>query len=152
MAIGAYLLQEFKGNQYPIVYYSRKLSSVEQNYDIYNKELLVVVNILKTQRVNLESYSELTIFTDYKNLLTFTTIKTLNRRQIRQLEILGEYKFQIRYTPRKENGRADALSRRLDLIEGKEVTDTLILREQNGALVYIKHLAATLHITKLGIQ
>ena len=83
MAIGACLLQEFEGNWHPITYHSRKLSSVEQNYDIHDKELLAVVDALKTWRTNSESYSELTIFTDYKNLLTFTTIKTLNRRQVR---------------------------------------------------------------------
>jgi hypothetical protein len=30
----------------PIAYYSRKMSPVEQNYDIYDKELLAVVNAL----------------------------------------------------------------------------------------------------------
>jgi hypothetical protein len=30
----------------PIVYYLRKISLVEQNYDIYDKELLIVVDTL----------------------------------------------------------------------------------------------------------
>jgi len=57
--------------------------AVEQNYDIHDKELLAVVYTLQNWRVYAESYSELTIFTDYKNLLNFTITKELNRRQVR---------------------------------------------------------------------
>ncbi|KAF2680593.1 hypothetical protein K458DRAFT_311390, partial [Lentithecium fluviatile CBS 122367] len=52
-------------------------------------------------RIYAYSYSKLTIFIDYKNLLRFIIIKDLTLRQ---------YKFRIIYTPRKENERADALS------------------------------------------
>ena len=54
------------------------MSQVERNYDIYNKELLAVINILEHWRVYMESSSELTILTDHKNLTTFTTNKKLN--------------------------------------------------------------------------
>ena len=38
-------------------------------------------------------------------------------------------------------------------MEGKEVVDIPILRQiEEGALVYVKHLAATLYITRPGIQ
>ena len=66
-----------------MAYFLRKMSLAEQNYDIYNKELLVVVNALEQWRQYAESCSELTIYTNYKNLLSFTTIKALNRRQVR---------------------------------------------------------------------
>ena len=46
--LGAQLLQKYKdGIQYLVVYYSRKLIPVELNYNIYNKELLVIVVVLK---------------------------------------------------------------------------------------------------------
>ena len=35
---------------------------------------------------------------------------------------------------RKDNGRVDALSRRLDYIEEKEVTDISILRKENRSV------------------
>ena len=111
-----------------MAYFLRKISLAEQNYDIYNKELLVVVNALEQWRQYTESYSELTIYTNYKNLLSFTTIKALNRRQVRWLELLGQYKFKILYTLRKDNRRADALSRRSDYIATKDVSQELILR------------------------
>ena len=109
--------------------------------------------MIKIQRVYAESYLDLIIFIDYKNFITFTNTKKLERRQIRQLELLEEFKFKIKYIPRKENERASTLSQRLDYIEGKEVFNTPILRQiEDGALVYIKYLVATLYITRLGIQ
>ena len=66
-----------------MAYILRKLSLVEQNYDIYNKELLAIVAALETWRVYAEGLPDLTIFTNYKNLLHFIIIKQLNRRQVR---------------------------------------------------------------------
>ena len=48
LAIGACLIQEYKGKWHLVVYISRKLSLAEQNYDIYNKELLAIVAALET--------------------------------------------------------------------------------------------------------
>ena len=77
-AVGACLYQQKDGKWYPVAYYSRKMSQAEQNYDIHDKELLAVVNALEHWRVYAESSSKLTIFTDHKNLTTFTTMKKLN--------------------------------------------------------------------------
>ena len=42
------LLQKYKDRiQHLVVYYSRKLTLAELNYNIYNKELLVIVIVLK---------------------------------------------------------------------------------------------------------
>ncbi len=49
--LGACLLQKHDGVWYPIVYYSQKMTPLELNYDIYNKELLGIVAALKEQRV-----------------------------------------------------------------------------------------------------
>lgn len=73
--IGACYTQEHDGKWHPVVYYSRKLSSAEQNYDIHDKELLAIIVALETWRVYIEGSPELTILTDYKNLLHFTTTK-----------------------------------------------------------------------------
>ena len=81
LAIGACLLQpDSQKRWHPIAYYSRKLSPAEQNYDIADKELLAIVACLKEWHVYIEGAVETTVYTNYKNLLTFTTIKTLNRR------------------------------------------------------------------------
>ena len=83
LAIGACWMQEHDSKWHPVVYISRKLSLAEQNYDIYNKELLAIVAALETWRVYAEGLPDLTIFTNHKNLLHFTTTKQLNRKQVR---------------------------------------------------------------------
>ena len=96
------------------------MSLTEQNYDIYEKELLAIVCALKEWRVYAESCLNLIVYTNYKNLLNFTTTKQLNRRQVRWLEELGQYKFKIVYTLGKDNSKADALSQREDLIKFRD--------------------------------
>jgi hypothetical protein len=46
-AIGACLTQEFNGKRQPIAYFSRKMLLAEQNYEIYDKELLAIVAALR---------------------------------------------------------------------------------------------------------
>ena len=135
LAIGACLTQEFDGTRHPIAYFSRKMAPAEQNYEIYDKELLAIVAALRHWRVYCEGATGLTIYSDHKNLTYFTTTKVLTRRQGRWSELLGEYKFEIIYTPGKENGRADALSRRSDYMEGHEPQQHRILKiNPNGSL------------------
>ncbi|CAA9317827.1 hypothetical protein AVDCRST_MAG94-1309 [uncultured Leptolyngbya sp.] len=142
-AVGACLCQQRDNKWHPVAYYSRKMSPAEQNYDIHDKELLAIVNALEHWRVYAESSSDLTIYTDHKNLTTFTTTKKLNRRQVRWAETLGEYKFKILYTPGKENGRADALSRRKDHMEKEEQYDSILRQDKDGHLTSKPQLNAT---------
>ena len=64
-------------------------------------------------------------------MLHFTTTKELNKRQVRWSKKLGQYKFKILYTPRKENGKADALSRRSVHMKTKESFNHSILKVNN---------------------
>jgi transposase InsO family protein len=135
LAIGMCAKQERDGKWHPIAYHSRKFTSAEENYDVHDKELLAVVVALEHWRVYAESCSDLVIFSDHKNLVTFTTTKTLNRRQVRWSETLGQHKFKIVYTPGKDNGRADALSRRSDIAGTKEIIKSTILQQyKDGSL------------------
>ena len=55
------------------------MTLVELNYNIYNKELLGIVTVLKEWRAFLYSTIELfKIVMDYKNLTKFLTTKKLN--------------------------------------------------------------------------
>ena len=45
-AIEAYLMQKYNGKMHAIIYYSRKMSLTELNYDIHNKKLLAIVLVL----------------------------------------------------------------------------------------------------------
>ncbi len=136
-AIGMCLTQEFNGKRHPIAYHSRKMSPAEQNYDIHDKELLAIVVALQHWRVYAEGApGVIQIYTDHKNLLHFTTTKVLNKRQVRWSELLGQYKFQISYTPGPDNARADALSRRPDYDEDREPTPRILFkRDSKGNLL-----------------
>ena len=113
-AIDTYLIQKDNDKKLrTVVYYSRKITGLELNYNIYNKELLVVVKALREQRVYLERIIiSIQIYIDYKNLLYWTTTKQLNRRQIRQAETLAFYSFRINYVRGTENRRVNIFSRR----------------------------------------
>ena len=48
----AYIVQKYKDKiWHPVAYYSKKLTPLELNYNIYNKELLVIVVVSKEWRV-----------------------------------------------------------------------------------------------------
>jgi transposase InsO family protein len=147
LAMGGAALQERDGKWHPIAYYSKKFSQAEERYDVHDKELLAIVSALEHWRVYAESCSDLTIFTDHKNLTFFTTTKQLNRRQVRWSELLGQYQFKIVYTPGKDNGRADALSRRHDVVGKKtDVFMPLLQENQDGTLGPSKEICAILRI------
>ena len=45
--LGVYLVQKYLNRQHPVAYYSRKITPLELNYNIYNKKLLGIVAALK---------------------------------------------------------------------------------------------------------
>jgi hypothetical protein len=64
-----------------------KMKATELNYDIYNKEILAIVSGFKEWRRYLEGAEHfILVFSDYKNLENFTTMKVLNRCQARRAQ------------------------------------------------------------------
>ena len=105
------LSQYIDGVLRPCVYYSKKNSPTECNYEIYDKEILTIIRCLEKWDAELRSV-EFEIRTDHKNLEYFTTVKKLRERQIKWSLILFKYDFVINYITGKSNERADALSKR----------------------------------------
>jgi len=69
------------------------------------------------------------VFTNHKNLEYFNTTKFLNWRQERWEEILSQFNFKIVYRLGEKNGKADALSRRVDPeLEGEGEKQDLTIR------------------------
>jgi len=88
----------------------------ESNYNIYNKELLGIVIVLKEWRVFLQSIKEpFMVKIDYKNLTSFLTTKELNQKQVKWTEIFAEYHFKIEHVKGLDNAKANALSRKEEL-------------------------------------
>jgi hypothetical protein len=76
-AIGACISQlDEKGKLCLVAFFSCKMSLVELNYDIHDKELLAIVEAFKEWRVYLKGATLLVkVLIDHKNLLYFITTK-----------------------------------------------------------------------------
>jgi hypothetical protein len=84
-ALGAILSQfGIDGLLHPVAFYSRKLTSAEINYQVYDKELLAIITTFKQWRPYLaRAQHRVQVLIDHKTLLYFTTTWTLNCRQAR---------------------------------------------------------------------
>src|SRR5215213_367340 len=101
------------GILHSVAFFSKKHSSTECNYEIYDKELMAIVRCFEEWRAELEStISPVQVLTDHKNLEYFMSTKLLNRRQARWSEFLSRFDFKISYRPGKAGGKPDALTRR----------------------------------------
>src|SRR6266702_5016081 len=107
-ALGACLLQKHDGIWHLVAYYSRKMTPLELNYDIYDKELLGIITAFKEWRVFLQGTIEpFTVKIDHKNLTGFLITKELNRQQVKWAEMLSEYHFEIEHVKGLNNAKAD---------------------------------------------
>lgn len=115
-ATGAVLSQyQDDGTWRPVAFYSRSLSEVERNYDIFDREMLAIMHALSEWRHYLLGAKEtFQIWTDHKNIEYFRSAHHLNRRQARWALELSEYDFTLSHKPGRDHCRPDALSRRPD--------------------------------------
>ena len=69
-SLGACLSQiDKEGQLQPITYFSKKLSPIESNYLIYNKEMLAIIRAIEEWQGKLKSIKDpFIVLTDYKNL------------------------------------------------------------------------------------
>jgi hypothetical protein len=112
-ALGAVLSQKGDdGRLYLVAFHSRKFTPAEINYEIYDKELLAIVDCFKVWRRYLEGATHtIQVYSDHQNLEYFITTNVLNRHQARWAQELAGVDFKIFYRPGKQNGKPDALSR-----------------------------------------
>ena len=98
-----------------VAFYSKNLLPAECNYEIYDKELLVIIRCFEHWRPELK-FSDISIkvFTDHKSLQHFMITKELTWRQVQWAEKLSEFNFVIIPWPGKQNGKADTLTQMAD--------------------------------------
>jgi len=125
------------GVLHPVAYFSNQFTPAECNYDIYNKELMAIIEALEEWRPECEgaAYS-LKLITDHKNLEYFMTRKLLNQRQARWSEFLTRFDYETVYRRGESNAMADASTRRTgDLPEGGDERlknkEQVVLKPQN---------------------
>ena len=121
-AIAGIISQYDENNELrPIAFYGRTMIAAELNYDIYDKELLAIVECFRLWRQYLEGAKHtIQVFTDHNNLQYFTTTKQLSRRQARWSERLANFDFIITYRPGRLGAKPDAITRRSDVYPKKE--------------------------------
>ncbi|QRV99185.1 Transposon Tf2-1 polyprotein [Ceratobasidium sp. AG-Ba] len=117
------------GALHPVAFYSGKFTPAEINYEIYDKEMLAVVDSLRHMCAwLLGSPFPISVVTDHRNLEYFMTSRVLNRRQARWSLFLADFDFTLSYAPGSKNP-ANAPSRRPDYIP-REGDPTLTGQEQ----------------------
>src|SRR5487761_639035 len=109
-----------KGKRRVIGYHSQTLSSVEQNYPIYDREYLGVMRGLRHWSYLLKNTPEkspVLVITDHANLQYYRDPKRLPARVHSWNAERADYNMKFIYKPGAQN-HADGLSRRLDHMAG----------------------------------
>jgi hypothetical protein len=142
--LGGVLSQE----GFVVCYESRKLKEHEKNYATHDLSWQQIVHTLRKWRHYLMG-KKFELRTDHNSLKYLFDQPTLNARQIRWLEFLCEYDFDIKHIKGKENKVVDALSRKVHKLHATtiimyqtEMKDR-ILEVANADLQY-KNLVAKL--------
>jgi len=92
-ASGAILSQKVDDKWHPVAYMLKALNETERNYEIYDKEMLAIINALSEWRQYLMGASEdFEIWTDHQNLQYFRKPQKLNRRWVTEL---AEYHYNL---------------------------------------------------------
>jgi hypothetical protein len=142
--LGGVLIQE----GFVVCYESRKLKEHEKNYATHDLELAAIVHALRKWRHYLMG-KRFELRTYHNDLKYFFDQPTLNVRQIRWLEFLCEYDFDIQHIKGKENKVVDALSRKVHELHDTTISmyrtkiKDMILEAANVDLQY-KRLVAKL--------
>jgi hypothetical protein len=81
--VGGVLSQyDDKGDLHPCAYYSKRNTPAESNYEIYDKELLAIIQCLEAWDAELRSVKEFEMVTDHKNLEYFFSPRKLTERHV----------------------------------------------------------------------
>ena len=110
------------------MFFSATLNAAEQNYDIYDLELLAIVWSLEHWRTFLAgSPHKIKVFSDHMNLQYWKQPHKINQQVAREVLTLSEYDIEIHHIQGKANGWADASSRWLDYDKGTNDNDNVII-------------------------
>ena len=114
-----------------IAFLSRTMQQAEQNYEIYNKELLTVVEaITKWRQYLLDATETFEVWTDHENLKYFREPYKLNRRQARWYLKLRDYDFVLQHIPKKTNTKASILSRKDHIDTTEDNKDIQMIKDK----------------------
>ena len=99
------------GDHHPCAYFSKTFAPAEQNYDIYDRELLTVILALDEWRQYLRGTTHpVTIITNHKNLSYIKDPRKLSHQQAHWSLFLQDFDIHWQITPGTWMAPTDALS------------------------------------------
>ncbi len=108
------ILFQYNENEilHSVAYFSKKHNSIECNYEIYDKELMIIVCAFEKWWSEFkDSIYSVKMITNHKNLKYFMSIKQLNHHQAHWSEFLSKFNYCIAYHFDKINDKLNALIR-----------------------------------------
>jgi len=107
------------------------MQPAERNYEIYDKELLAIVDTLtKWRQYLLDAKEPFEVWTDHENLKYVREPHKLNGRQARWYLKLQDYGFTLKHIPRKTNTKVDILSRKNQVNTKEDNKDVQLLKDK----------------------
>jgi hypothetical protein len=136
------MAKQHKPILHPIAYYSATFTPMEQNYDVYNQELLAIMKALAHWRQYLGWTKVLfTIMTNHVNLQHWKSPQNLVQHVARWHMDLQEYDYKIQYIPGKENTLLDALSQQPGADKGQEDNQgVVVIPVEKFKILAVKHI------------
>ena len=121
----------------PLCFFSRKLTSAQQKYSTFDRELLAIYSAIKHFRFLVEG-RVFSVYTDHKPLTTVLFSKSeRSPRQTNQLEYISQFTSDIRFLKGIDNAVADTLSRpNVDSVKEKniDITTTANAQQEDSEL------------------
>jgi len=103
----------------------------EQNYEIYDKELLAIVEALtKWRQYLLDTKEPFEVWTDHENLKYFREPHMLNGQQARWYLKLQDYDFTLKHILGKTNTKVDILLRKDQVNTKEDNKDVQLLKDK----------------------
>ncbi len=122
------ILSQYDENEilHSIAYFLKKHNSVECNYEIYDKELMIIVCAFKKWWSELEDFIySVKIIMNHKNLKYFMSTKQLNHHQACWSEFLFKFNYCIAYCFNKIDDKLNTLTcYSKDLFKKKDTFDS----------------------------
>src|SRR5229473_8537281 len=135
---GVLMQRDSNGLLCPISFISATLNPAEQNYNIYDRELLALIRGLEEWRHYLEgSPFPVVAWVDHQNLTFFRQAQRLNRRQARWLLYVSRFDLNLRHISGKEMTVPDALSRQNEYDTSQDNENVTLLPDQMFAQVEV---------------
>ena len=131
-AVASILSQQNENDNWrSMTFWSRKMIFAEQNYEIYDQELLIIITAFKQWRHYLKnSLYSIKILSDHNNLKRLMTKKELNSKQARWTQIFATYDFKIFHRSNNKNS-TNGPSRRFNYEKISSLKITLLSTLQN---------------------